>query len=217
MNKKESHSSALIKKIALIPVIAIISFLFSFEIIAKDLIPKENNRQVEVAQEGVSQELLNEYQAITKQHKKPQENEKFSFLMKDFTDTEKSRMEEIFNQMTEAQKLSQELGFIPLSSMLLKEVTPTKKQFESYKDSKKYGVWIDEKRVNNEILNNYKNTDFSQVNVSKLMKNAKNYGKHYYQVNMMTNNHYRDYKNEVTSREGSMLVPIGMYIRAMKN
>lgn len=217
MNKKESHSLALIKKIVLIPVIALISFLFSFEIIAKELIPKENKLQVEVAQEGVSQELLEEYQAIIKKHKKLSPNGKSSIHMNGFTNTEESRMEEIFNQMTEAQKLSQKLGFIPANTMYLKEVVLTNENLELYKDSKMYGIWIDDKRVNNEILNNYKNTDFSQVNVSKLMKNAKNYGKHYYQVNMMTNDHYRDYKNEVTSREGSMLVHIGMYKRMANN
>ena len=79
-----------------------------------------------------------------------------------------------------------------------------------------YGIWIDEKRVNNDVLKNYVNTDFAQVFVSKLMKNAINYGKHYYQVDLMTNDHYRDYKNEVTSREGSMLVPIGMYKNRIK-
>jgi hypothetical protein len=80
-----------------------------------------------------------------------------------------------------------------------------------------YGVWINEKRVNNEILNKYKNTDFSHANVSKLEKNAKNYGKHYYQVNLMTNDYYRDYKNEVTSREGRTLLPIGMYKKIIQD
>ena len=95
--------------------------------------------------------------------------------------------------------------------MISRHQLPKEEQIKSFKDSKKYGVWIDKKRVNNEILNNYKNTDFSQLFVSRLAKNAKNYGKHYYQVDLMTNEYYDNYKNEITAREGKMLVPIDMY------
>ena len=56
-----------------------------------------------------------------------------------------------------------------------------------------YGVWIDGKRINNAALDNYTNTDFGSLFVSKLEKNAKNYGKHYYQVNLMTNDYYAAY------------------------
>jgi hypothetical protein len=217
MNKKESHSSVLIKKIVLIPVIGLIGFLLTFEIVAQNVESKMEKPKVKTEGVEVSMKLLNEYQSIIDKHKKLQPNGKYNTYMDGFTNTEKSRMEEIFNQMSEDQKLSQKLGFIPANTMYLKEVVLTNEKLELYKDSKMYGVWIDGKRVNNEILNNYKNTDFAQVSVSKLMKNAKNYGKHYYQIDMMTNDHYRDYKNKVTSREGSMFVPISMYEKNKHN
>ncbi len=75
----------------------------------------------------------------------------------------------------------------------LPKITPTKDMLKSWQNAKIYGVWIDEKRVSNEQLKNFSPTDFSNYFVSKLSKNATNYGKHYYQVNLMTNDYYYQY------------------------
>jgi len=215
MNKNGSPRIAMLKKISVVPVVIIIGFLISFNIVAQNIEPKTEKPQLESVQNGVSQKLLDEYQAIIDGHKKLLKNGKYTTRLNDFTKIEQERMEVLFDQMSKEQKLNQKFGLIPLSTMYLKSVVPKEEQFESFKDSKKYGVWINEKRVNNEILNNYKNTDFAQMNVSKLEKNAKNYGKHYYQVDLMTNEYYSHYKNEVMAREGRMLVPIGMYKKTM--
>ena len=66
----------------------------------------------------------------------------------------------------------------------------TAELLKAWQDSKKYGVWIDNKRVTNSEINNYSSSDFSHYFVSKLEKNAINYGKHYYQVDLMTNKYY---------------------------
>lgn len=215
MNKNGSPRIAMFKKIALIPVVLIIGFLLTFNIVAQNVESKTEQQQFESEKEGVSQKLLDEYQAIIDGHKKLQKNGKYTTHLNGFTKVEQEKMELIFDQMSKEQKLNQKFGFIPLNTMYLKRVVPKEEQIKSFKDSKKYGVWINEKRVNNEILNNYKNTDFSQLFVSRLEKNAKNYGKHYYQVDLMTNEYYGNYKNEVTAREGKTLVPIGMYKKIM--
>ena len=64
-----------------------------------------------------------------------------------------------------------------------------------------YGVWIDGKRIENITLEKYDKSDFSKVFVSRLEKNAKNYGKHYYQVNLMTNERFEDYCNELIAKK----------------
>ena len=215
MNKNGSPRIAMIKKIAIIPVILIIGFLLTFKIVAQNVEAKAEKPQFESENEGVSQKLLDEYQAIIDGHRKLQKNGKYSTYLNGFTKDEQVKMEEIFDQMSKEQKLEQKYGFIPLNTMFLKRVVPKEEQIESFKDSKMYGVWINEKRVNNKILNNYKNSDFSQLFVSRLAKNAKNYGKHYYQVDLMTNEYYGEYKNRVTAREGRTLVPIGMYKKTM--
>ncbi len=66
-------------------------------------------------------------------------------------------------------------------------VSPTQKQLDDWLDPTKYGVWLDGKRIPNEELKSYEPEDFSRVFVSGLEKNAKNYGKHEFQVNIQTN------------------------------
>lgn len=53
----------------------------------------------------------------------------------------------------------------------------------------KYGVWLDEKRVENKVLENYKPEDIYHYSKSAILKNAKNYGKHTFQVNLTTVEH----------------------------
>lgn len=75
----------------------------------------------------------------------------------------------------------------------LSKIVPTKAEFVSFKNPKKYGVWINNKKVKNKELNKYQNKDFSQVYISKLSPNAKK-GKSYdYQVDLMTNDYYDNY------------------------
>ena len=79
---------------------------------------------------------------------------------------------------------------------LMKDLSPpakkslTKTQLDTWKDSKIYGVWIDGNRISNADLEKYKPSDFGWYNVSKLAKNAINYGKHYYQVNLYSQKYY---------------------------
>ncbi|XOV95155.1 MAG: peptidoglycan DD-metalloendopeptidase family protein [Bacteroidota bacterium] len=68
-----------------------------------------------------------------------------------------------------------------------KRVSPTQKQLDDWLDPKVYGVWLDGKRISNERLKEYQPDDFSNVFISKLAKNAKNYGKHEFQIGLRTN------------------------------
>jgi N-acetylmuramoyl-L-alanine amidase len=65
--------------------------------------------------------------------------------------------------------------------------TPKVAQLKIWSDSKTYGVWLDNKRVSSGELSRYKSSDFALYNVSKLAKNAHNYGNHFYQVDLWTN------------------------------
>lgn len=108
--------------------------------------------------------------------------------------------------MSQEQQANQRFIFIPSNTIFLPKSVITKEKFESFKDPKKYGVWINGKRVGNDVLYSYKNTDFAQVSVSKLMKNAINYGKHVYQVDLMTNEYYHQYLDDVLARKDYMCV-----------
>jgi N-acetylmuramoyl-L-alanine amidase len=70
--------------------------------------------------------------------------------------------------------------------------SPGVRQLKDWTDDKIYGVWIDGRRINNNILLKYAPSDFSYYDVSKLTKRATNYGKHYYQVSLFTFKYYND-------------------------
>ena len=63
----------------------------------------------------------------------------------------------------------------------------TQAQLNDFLDTEKYGVWIDDRRVENSALNQYKPEDIYDFRQSKLKKNAANYGKHEYQIDIATN------------------------------
>ena len=75
-------------------------------------------------------------------------------------------------------------------------LVPTDVLLTDWKNAKKYGLWIDDKRVPNDRLNKYNAQDFGSYFVSKLAKNTINYGKHYFQIDLMTNRHYEAYLKE---------------------
>lgn len=137
---------------------------------------------------GVTDDLLNEYEQIVNRAK----NEKGVPIQGKLSKEDQKRLETIYLSMNRSQQRKQMVFFLP-SPPPLPRIVPTNAQLDSWQDSKKYGIWIDEKRVNNSVLANSKANDFAQVFVSKLGKNTVNYGKHYYQVNLMTTEYYDNY------------------------
>ena len=83
-------------------------------------------------------------------------------------------------EMTDEEKLR-----VPTPGVPEKNI-PTQDQLNAWTDPDKYGVWIDEKRVENTTLKNYSPSDFGSHFVSRLAKNAKNHGKHDFQVDIET-------------------------------
>ncbi|MDT3403162.1 M56 family metallopeptidase [Mucilaginibacter terrae] len=142
--------------------------------------------------EGVSEELLNEYAAIASKYKSlPIDRNKLSATISD----DKARMEKIFRQMSIEQQYAQKIGFMFPSPKIGKKA-PTSAQFSSWKNSKMYGVWINDRHVNNSVLDDYKAADFNLVFVSRLMPNAINYKNYKYQVDLMTVDAYQEYLNK---------------------
>ncbi len=68
--------------------------------------------------------------------------------------------------------------------------SPSQEQLNIWQDSKMYGIWLDNHRIKNNELMKHKPSDFVLYFVSKLEKNAINYGKHYYQVTLLTDKCY---------------------------
>lgn len=95
----------------------------------------------------------------------------------------------LYKQLPENEKIGDRKRYGEMMNVLTK--TPEKKtvsedQLKDWQDAKEYGVWIDGKRVENAVLSETSSNDYSYYHISRLEKNAKNYGKHYYQVDLMT-------------------------------
>lgn len=224
MTKTKSTLRIALKQIALIPVFLLSIYFFSERTSAQiegtekqQVVEKADNGENQMHEkersineqpsflvpstiEGASSEKIEEYERIVYKYKPSKEKRWFVEFRKKIPENEKKKLERIFLQMNEEQQKKQPIKFIKYPTPLPK-VNPTDKQLESWKDGKMYGVWIDGKRIENATLNNYINTDFSRVFVSRLAKNAKNYEKHYYQVNLMTNEYYKEYCNELIAKK----------------
>jgi len=68
-------------------------------------------------------------------------------------------------------------------------------------------IKLDGKRIENAELNRYQPSDFSYYSVSRLERNAKNYGKHVYQLNLYTIANYQAWKKSWEEKPILRLVP----------
>ena len=207
MTKSTSIGNILCRQVAVLPILALSIFTFSAKTFAQDSlnVPGLKQSTAPSMQDGVTQELLNEYEQIVN---KTKNKEGFPVFSK-FSDVDIIRLEKIYLSMNKGQQAKQIVVFSPAPPPLPR-VVPTQAQIESWKNAKIYGLWINEKRVSNSILGNYKNTDFAQVFVSKLGKNTVNYGKHYYQVDLMTIEHYEAYYKQTIESKKKYFMGIRM-------
>ncbi len=222
MTKTKSSVRIVSKQIATIPVILLIIYFFSNRI----PVQAEKLQKVEIqvnnattdqkpdslqqqtppfwapaTKEGATEKQMLEYEEIVNKYRTPGKR-KWVDIRGKISTPERERLESIFLQMSREQQLKQNVIFIENMKPFPK-INPTSEQFESWKDGKMYGVWIDGKRAENILLEKYDKNDFSHVFVSGLAKNAKNYGKHYYQVDLMTNKYFENFNKECKAKEGS--------------
>lgn len=196
-NKKIKFSY--VRRVIILPLLAFVVFLFAFRIKEKNIsnsISKIEQNIAPSTKQSASQELLNEYDQIVNKNK----SEKGFPVFSKFSQKDINRLETIFLLMSKEQQEKQIVFFIHYPEPLPRNI-PVKEQIESWKNAKIYGVWIDGKRVSNSELNHYQYTDFAVYFISKLGKNCVNYGKHYYQVDLMTKKGYEEYyKNAIEEK-----------------
>lgn len=114
-----------------------------------------------------------------------------------FTPAETNRLGDLYAQMTDEERAKQKLILKPKKYIPAKANPPTKEQFESFKDPKVYGIWLDGRHVPNHILNKYQHTDFVNFSQSTLLKTAIHYGQYKYHLELSTPAAFRTYVNTV--------------------
>ena len=150
MSKKTPISIAILKKVALTPIITGLIYFMCVESIAqeKNSLNEISNKPVEsyfsgvrfIYREGTKKEL------------------KINKLYEDLTDFEKNKFK-FFLKFAKGNPLEKK--------------SPTKKELEDFKDSKKYAIWINDIHVSNKYLNNYNTNDIAAFGGSVVLKNAR--------------------------------------------
>ena len=127
-----------------------------------------------------------EYQEAIKKHpnkfsSKPQENNKATeatyfkgvrFIYKDCGKNGKVIINKLYEELTteDKRKIDKFAFYIPKP---YQKMSPTQKELEEFKNSKKYAIWIDGKHVPNENLSKYEPNEIAYFSGSVILKNAR--------------------------------------------
>lgn len=177
MTKQSSRTKMLLKKLAILPLIAGSLFLFA--------------ERVE-AQEKEVEEIVEEVPLKKPNLEKSELYKEYFFRNSLITITDQKTGKKVskrYKNMTKEEKSNVKLHVPPLKA---EKKTPTKSLLNKLKDGSKYALWIDGKVVKNSELSKYTNTDFSSYFVSFVYKNARS--KRFpqeYQAHLSTNKHFK--------------------------
>ena len=179
-------------------------FALAATVYAQQKPPSWVGQYVASTKTGVTNKLLTAYDSIVAKYDTRSERwwETFQTAI---SKNDRQRLREIFGAMSVEQQAKQKIAFIK-APQPLKQITPAVSQFNSWKNENVYGIWIDGKKVSNAILNNFTNSDFKQVTISKLYGAARKNKKYAYQVNLMTDACYQLYYNQTIANNQSKMV-----------
>ena len=220
MTKTTTKMAQLLSKLAIVPILIAAFMLFSkkteaqmepnskTEVGTKNNIKETNTHLRETKKlnysmpkyphtiEGVSDEELKKYAGIVQKYLDKIYKDKKYIIEARISDDDKSILEPIFKKMNLKQQKEQNINFSYLS-ISLKPLKPDAAQIEKWKNPKFCGLWIDGKKVENNVLNNYKPEDFDDYSQSRLTKYAKYYDKYKFQVNLMTVDYFNKFREDI--------------------
>ena len=219
MTKTTTKMAQLLSKLAIVPILLAAFLLFSKSTEAqtepslKDKVAinktieetkttKPDNKDITFGRteyphtvEGVSDDELKNYAGTSQKYLENILKSKKKNIYAWVSDSVKNILEPIFKKMSLQQQKEQFIYFFhPIGASPNKKIT--KSLFDNWKNPKFCGLWIDEKRVKNNVLNNYNPEDFDQYFQSSLTKRALNYGKFKYEVSLMTIAFHKKYNEE---------------------
>ncbi len=156
-------------------------------------------------EEGVPQEELDKFHDILSRYYHKSIGKPVFFPIK-ITLEDKHRLEAIYKKMSLRQQSTLPVVIIkpakPLPRIKLSE-----QQFQNFKNAGIYGIWIDNHKVPNTALDNYKAEDFSGYFISKLYGAAKKDRSYTHQADLMTNAYYdKYYKATINNTESQFVV-----------
>lgn len=191
MMTKRNSKFAEAKKYLAIPLFIVLAGSFVEKVYAKDSLPKISGKSESVFAE---EDPYTEFNKILSKYAILFQNKKFAELDKTITTDERKRLSELYNQLNTQQKNEAPVLFYHATKS--PKIIPTAKQMSDFLNEKNYGLWIDGKKTKNSNLKNYQSSDFSNISISKILKNAiSSKNPQPYQVSLMTNSYYQKYAN----------------------
>lgn len=168
MSKTTSKTLALLKKVAIIPVISGLIYFFCVEIIAQEKVMPSKTEKAATAVNAVSNEDEYFKGVRIKYCEKLIER-------KDGVEFPKVIFDKKYEELTASEKkeIEIDLAIILGSSIPLGKKSPSQQKLDDFKNAAKYAIWIDGKNVQNNELNNYKPKDFAHYSGSSVLKNAR--------------------------------------------
>ena len=198
MNKITTPARIWATQMAVSVIFVAITFAFS------DLSLAQNPAPTPSIEKGVSQTVVKEYQNIGDKYITKKNG---NIYIGSPTNEELLRLDAIFKAMSEEQQGQQRFKVI-LSPPHLPKDSPTEKEFESYKNPKVYGVWVDGRKIKNSVLDNYKASDFALAFVSRLYPNAQKVigYKYKFQLDLETDAYYEKQRAEMSKKTMMLFV-----------
>lgn len=194
MNNKNSKF-AKVKNYLAVPAFAVLAIVFAEKTYAKENTENLNEEKENIISDVFSNDPLSEYNQIIKKYGNLVEQKKYAEFDKVISLSDRAKLKELYFQLTKEQRDETPLYFFDVKKS--ERVNVSQKQLDDFMNSKKYGLWIDGKKTNNQDLKKYKPEDFSHESVSKRYPNAiSKKNPEPYQVNLMTNQYFKDYRNE---------------------
>lgn len=191
MMTKRNSKFAEAKKYLAIPLFIVLAGSFVEKVYAKDSLPKISGKSKSIFAE---EDPYTEFNKILSKYAILFQNKKFAELDKTITTDERKRLSELYNQLNTQQKNEAPILFYHATKS--PKIIPTAKQMSDFLNEKNYGLWIDGKKTKNSNLKNYQSSDFSNISISKILKNAiSSKNPQPYQVSLMTNSYYQKYAN----------------------
>ncbi|GAA4409339.1 hypothetical protein GCM10023187_32470 [Nibrella viscosa] len=201
MTKSSNPATMFLKKVALIPFIFVVGFLFSEQIQAQEKPMPASRLETNVGKpesvgQGATPAELDEYERIVKEAKLPLPAGRQAQLPRhgyDWGHEGREVADQIFRKMTKQQQANATpaRGFAPIPVRPSRK-SPSPAYFASLKNGKKYAIWIHDRPVRNSVLNNYRPSDFVYALSSYVYNNARS--KRFpqpYQVSLLTEAEYQ--------------------------
>ena len=175
MKKNTSKKSVWLRSLFFLPLVAALIYGFSNKETVEVVVQSNQNKLTEQvvpqnAEEGATEKMMQEYNDYIQKYQ--------SVKKRILKISEYNRIKDIYDLMTAEQKTSVVdhntlFRAVNFDFSAPKRKMPSQTEFNSWKNSKKFAIWIDSKHVPNSELDNYSVDDIVYYSGSFVYKNAR--------------------------------------------